>query len=1048
MIALLQKALENRLWVFIIMAAVSAAGAYSLFSLPIDAVPDITPVQVVINTRTGALDPERVEMGVTYHIESEIAGLPGVREVRSLSRFGLSQVVVIFEEGTDIFQSRQLVVERLQNAREQLPDGISPELGVLSTGLGEVVFFTVKAKEGSPLSNKSERERLTYLRTVTDFVVRPYLKARLKNVADIDVVGGYKREIHVDVNPSRLAEHGLTFDDVISKLDTLGESYGGGYIQKAGRQVVVRTLGTHGGLQAIRNMPVRLSVSGATVPLSRVAAVREGHSQRLGAGTLNGEEAVLGTVFMLLGANSREVAVDAVNTLGRVPLPPDVEIETVYNRTYLVNETIKTVAKNLAEGAALVVLVLLLILGNLRASLVVSLAIPVSMLAAAIGMYFLGISANLMSLGALDFGLLVDASVVIVENILRRLEKLDDPARLTAGDKISIIREASAEVMRPVVYGLLIIMAVYVPVLSLEGIEGRMFHPMAVTVLMALGASLAAALVFMPVLAFVFLMKKQKEREPLFFRLIHRVYLPALRFSLRRRVVIIGLVLAILACAGFTYTRMGADFMPQLDEGDMSIGLVRESGISMDETLAQQRKAERIAMSFPEVERVFARTGVSESAADPMGHYMSDMFIILKKSISIHEASGGRRNTKGDLFAAIKTRIEKELPEQELMASQPIELRFNEILEGSRADVSLRIYGPDLDRLFDLQNEAREILEKVPGASEVELDALTALRKGPFLNVRADYDRINRYGINLRAINETIETAMGGREVGGYYEYDRRFPVIVKLASELRDNTGEISRIPIPLPDGGSLRLGDLCRITVDEQINNIAREGARRYAAVAVNLEGGDIVSFVREARRMIASGMDLPGGYYLEWGGQFKNLERARDRLAVVIPAVLLVIFLFILRTFGSVRQAIIVYTAIPFAVTGGVFALALRGINLSVSAGVGFIALIGIAILNGLVLVSFINGLRDGGLTVSEAVREGCRTRLRPVVMTALVASLGFFPMAINSGLGAEVQRPLATVVIGGLISSTVLTLIILPILYEWFEGNAVNNDEAME
>ncbi len=1035
---IIKKAVENRLWVFIILLAVAAAGAFSLAGLPIDAVPDITPAQVVVNTRTGALDPERVEKSVTYYIESEMAGLPRVKEVRSLSRFGLSQVVIIFEDGTDIYRSRQLVAERLQNAREHLPRGITPEMGVLSTGLGEVVFFTVKAKEGSPLAKKGDLERLTYLRTVTDYSVRPYLKSRVKNVADIDVVGGYRREIHVDVDPRRLVEYGLTFNDVVKKLESLGESYGGGYIQKEGRMIVVRAMGAPGTARDIGNIPLRLTLGGAPVPLSRVAAVRDGYAQRLGAGTLNGEEAVLGTVFMLLGANSREVARDAVRALESTPLPPDVEIVPVYNRTFLVNATISTVAKNLAEGAVLVVLVLLLVLGNLRASLAVALAIPLSMLAAAVGMRFLGISANLMSLGAIDFGLLVDASVVIVENIVRRLEGMDDPAGLSFGEKASIVREAAQEVLRPVIYGLLIIMAVYVPILSLEGIEGKLFHPMAATVLMALAASLVTAVGVMPVIALTFLMKKQRTREPLFFRALRRLYLPVLDFSLRRRVLVLVPVIFAMAGAFFMYHRMGSDFLPQLDEGDMSIGLVREPGISMNETLAQERKAERIAMSFPEVERVFARTGVSDAAEDPMGHYMSDMFVILKKDVSIFKASGGARRTKGDLFKAIKERIEKELPEQELMASQPIELRFNEILEGSRADVSLRIYGPDLEKLFGLQNEAREILEKVPGASEVELDALTALRRGPFLNVSANFGRLNRYGISLGEVNETIATAMGGREVGGYYEYDWRFPVVVRMASLFRNDIRAISNIPVPLPEGGSVPVRELCSISIDEQINNIAREGTRRYAAVAVNIGEGDIAGFVREAKKAIGERLSLPRGYTLEWGGQFRNLERARSRLALVIPAALLAIFLFILRTFGSARQALLIFTAVPFAVTGGVFALALRGMNLSISAGVGFIALAGVAILNGLVLVSCINGLRKEGTPVHEAVRLGCERRLRPVVMTALVASLGFLPMALNTGLGAEVQRPLATVVIGGLVTSTILTLIVLPILYRWSEG----------
>lgn len=1030
-----EYSLHNRVWIIILVAIASIVGLYSMMVLPIDAVPDITNPQVVINTKTGAFDPEQIEKTVTYYIETEMAGLPRVTDVRSLSKFGLSQVVVIFEDGTDIYHARQLVLEKLQNVREELPRGVSPELGPISTGLGEVLMYVVKAKKKSALNYRSEQERLLYLRTVQDFIIRPYLKSVIPNTAEIDVAGGYKKEIHINIIPPKLASHGITIDAILKKLETLGENYGGGYIERDGRQIIVRTEGTMSKLSAIGNIPIKLDIHGNPVRLKDIAQVQEDHAQRLGAATYNGRETVLGTVFMLLGANSRQVAVDAEKALKETPLPPDVEVEVVYTRGFLVNATIKTVTINLAEGAGLVMIVLLLILGNFRAAVIVSLAIPVSMLFAASGMNAWGISANLMSLGAIDFGLLVDGSVVMIENYLRRLEEREHTGKtITPKQKMALIKDSCGEVVRPVAFGLFIIMVVYIPILGLEGIEGKMFKPMALTVLMALGASLVVAIFLMPVLAYSFIKTdRQAEKDPYFFRILQKAYPPALDFSLHHKTIMLSIALAVIMVSGILFIRMGSDFVPQLDEGDMSIAFVRNFDISLEEALAQQVKCETIIAQYPEVERVYNRMGVAEAATDPMGINMADTFVILKKNRSQWPLINGKRRTKQELFEAIRKDVEKAVPGQEIIKSQPIELRFNEILEGSRADVTLRIYGPDLEKLSEYVDQAEEILKKVPGASEVELDPITSLRKSPILNVRLKYDAINRYGVTLSEVNEIVETAMGGRQIGSFYEYDWRFPIIVRMAESYRKNIKAIGDIPVSLEDGGTIPLALVTDISEIRKVANVARNRSKRYSAVSINLGNRDMLSFVTEAQKEIHEKLNLPDGYYTYWGGKFKNLERARNRLMIIVPIILAVIFIIILRNFNSVKQTLLVYSSIPFAVTGGIIALTIRGIHFSVSAGIGFIALSGIAILNSLVMVTFINQLREKGIGVKKAVIEGARIRLRPVIMTALVASLGFLPMAVNTGLGAEVQRPLATVVIGGLITSTLLTLLLLPILY---------------
>ena len=1029
--------IKNRNWVVFSSALIAALGLYAVATMPIDAIPDITNTQVIVNTKTGALEPEQVEKTVTYYIETELAGLPRVADVRSLSRYGLSQVVVFFEDGTDVYRARQLVAERLQNVRELLPNNLSPELGPISTGLGEVLIYTVKAKKGSPLERKTDKERLTYLRTVQDFIIRPYLKSTIPDTAEIDAIGGYKKEIHIDFHPPLLVRYGITIDDIHKKLATIGENYGGGYIEKKGKQVIIRTDATLKSLETMRSIPVKLMPDGRSIALRDIASVREDHVQRLGAATYRGSETVLGSVFMLLGANSREVARNAERVLKEVPLPSDVETEIVYTRSYLVNATIKTVLENLAMGAALVVIILLLILGNVRAAVFVSLAIPLSMLSAAIGMNFFGISANLMSLGAVDFGLLVDGSVVLIENYLRRREEQSKSGeKVTATGKLALLIDSCKEVAKPVLFGLGIIMIVYIPILTLEGVEGKMFRPMALTVLLALGASLIVALVLMPVMAYYAADRiKHAESDPILFRIIRRLYYPALNFSMNHRLPLVSASLVIIILAGVLFFRSGSDFVPSLDEGDMSISFVREYSIGLEEALRQQEVCEKIIADFPEVEKVFARIGTTETATDPMSINMADTYTILKHDRNSWPVIEGKRRSKRELFEAIKAEVEKKIQGQTIFLSQPIELRFNEILEGSRADVTLRIYGKDLDILSDLVEDAEKILKPIPGASEVENDPITALRKSPMFNIRLNYGKMNYYGIGLSEVNETLETAMGGRRIGSFYEYDWRFPVVLRMSEEYRSDYRSVSSIPVSLSDGGTVALANLTEIGETERVANIARHRSTRYSAVSIFLGERDIAGYVAEAKEKIGENLKLPEGYYLYWGGKFKNLERARARLFIIVPIVLFLIFIMVLRSVGSLRQTFIVYTSIPFAISGGVFALAVRNLNFSVSAAVGFIAVLGIAILNSLVMVTFINQLREKGESVKIAVINGAHKRLRPVIMTALVATLGFLPMALNTGMGAEVQRPIATVVIGGLITSTLLTLILLPTLYVW-------------
>ncbi len=1038
---LIERALSNRVWTLLGVAALVGLGLVSLGGITLDAVPDITNVQVMINTKTGALDPEQIEKTVSLAVETEMAGMPGVREVRSLSKYGLSQVIVVFDDGTDIYRARQITAERLQNLAGRLPRGAAPELAPVTTGLGEVLMYVVLPKPGSALEKKSEVEQLTYLRTVQDFVIRPRLK-RTAGVADVDSNGGYRKEIHINMHPDRMEALGVTLPGLEQALRSLGTNYGGGYIESKGRHVIVRSAAHADSLEQIRNLPVKISVFGASVLVRHVADVREDHSQRLGAAAFNGKETVLGTVLMRIGANGRAVTLDSIAALEAVTLPEDVVVRTVYARSQLVNAVIRTVAINLAEGAALVIVILLFILGNWRAALLVSMAIPISMLCAAVGMRFLDLSANLMSLGAIDFGLLVDASVVIVENTLRRMD--EEPTVPTAPRRLAIIRESAQETAGPVITGLVIIMVVYVPILALGGTEGKLFRPMAYTVLLALGASLVVGVLFMPVFVYLLLRGKPGESHSPVFRVLSRAYDRWLERAMARVWVVPSIALAFTLVGTILFARLGSEFVPTLDEGDMVIGLVRNADSSLQESLRRQKLSEAALLTFPETQLVFSRTGTPESATDPMGVNFTDTFVILKRDWRKQSRNAdGSRRTKEQLFSAMKAKIESVVPGQDVSPTQPIEMRFNEMLEGSRADVTLRIFGPELKGLLDYGEKAAKVLATIRGA-EVEMDPLTALRESPILDVRPDTRALARFGLTLESVNSVVEGYMSGIQVGSFYEGDRRFPIILHLDEPLRNRTGVVGNLPVPLPEGGSVSLGRVASVREQMQVTTIARMWSQRYAAVSIYLQGRDLDGFVREAQGRIERELKLGPGYSVEWAGQFRNLQAARARLAVIIPLTLAVVFILLLRNFGSWSLALLVFSSVPFAAGGGVFALFLRDIPFSVSAAIGFIALSGIALLNTTVLVTFIRDLRRRGLDAREAAMVGARIRLRPVIMTALVAGFGFVPMMLNTGLGAEVQRPLATVVVGGIVTSTLLTLFVVPLAYAFFFRNSLVNE----
>ncbi|HYT61148.1 MAG TPA: CusA/CzcA family heavy metal efflux RND transporter [Haliangiales bacterium] len=1049
---LLESSLRNGALVLFGAGLLLGFGLWAARNLPIDAVPDITSPQIQVNTEVPALAPEEAEKLVTYPIETELAGLPGVTEMRSLTKSGLSQVTLQFDDRVDIFRARQLAMERLQNAKDRLPPNAEPKLAPISTGLGEIFYYTVEYHADATNKPVSRYEQLLELTEIQEFVLKPQLRT-VSGVAEVNASGGYERQIVVQPDPVKLRDANLTFSELAEIVEKNTANTGGGFVNRGDKQFILRGVTRAQTAEDIAGLPLKFA--GAVKPLlvQDVASVSVGHHPRYGAATVNGQEAVIGTTMMMAGQNSRVVAKRVAARLEHINknLPAGIELKPVYDRAELVDRTVRTVRTNLFEGAVLVVVVLLALLGNWRAAVIVAMAIPLSFLCALIGMARLGVSGNLMSLGAVDFGLIIDGAVVIVENILRELvEKQQRLGRkLTKEERFATVLTASKQVGNPMFFGVLIITVVYVPILALTGIEGKMFHPMAITVMLALGGALVLALTLMPALAFLLLRSVahgtgELSDDNFLIRFAKKLYSPTLNAALRARWIVVVGAVALFAVAVVVFQRLGAEFVPKLDEGSSTMMIYHPVGLSLEESLRRQfRTDSMVRETFPEIARVFSRIGTSEVASDPMPPNETDFYVSYHPR-SQWRAINGRVPTKPELARLVGDEIEREFKGTHVLIAQPIEMRFNEMLEGIRADVSVKIFGNDYDVLEKLAEQAKPLLKEIPGASEVEYETEG---RAPVLEIKLKRDALTRYNLSAAVVNQTIATALAGQTVGTMLSTENRpHDIVVRLRADLRENLDTLRALPVRVGQHGLIALGDLAEFNSTETVEPIQRDEAHRRAALMVNLKTSDVEGWVRKAEAALKEKIKPPDGYIVEFGGQFEHLQEARARLAIVVPAALLLIFVLIFMAFGSFKQAVLVYTGIPLAVTGGVFALWIRGMPFSITAAVGFIALSGVAVLNGVVLVSCFNQLREQSRTVREAVLEGARTRLRPVLMTAAVASLGFLPMAVSTSLGAEVQRPLATVVIGGVLSSTFLTLVLLPVLYDWVESKAKR--EAVE
>jgi cobalt-zinc-cadmium resistance protein CzcA len=1033
---ILEFSMRQRMMVLVMAAILLAAGLWSAFQLPIDAVPDLTGVQVQINTEVSALAPEESEKAVTRPIEIEMQGLPGLTEMRSLTKFGLSQVTMNFEDGTDIYRARQLVAERLATVLGSLPAGATPRLAPISTGLGEVFYYTLHWKSGAKEHPEDEEQALMQLYDAQEYIVKPLLRS-VPGVAEINSNGGNQRQVLVQPKLDKLTDAGLTLADLGEVVRGNVENAGGGILSRNGQQLTIRAVGKVQSLQEIAELPVKFG--GAVMPfrVKDLAAVRVGAKYRTGAATMDGEEAVLGTVMMLAGENARVICQRVLPRIDDVrdQLPPGMAISVVYDRSDLVDRTIGTVKHNLFEGAVLVIAVLIGLLGNWRAALIVALAIPLSFLFALAGMVKFGISGNLMSLGAVDFGLIIDGAVVMVENIVRNLAKqqtsLGRP--LSAVERSRVVLAASKQVGMPMFTGVIIISLVYLPILSLSGIEGKMFRPMGLTVILALAGALLLALTLMPVLCSFLLRGRIEERDNFVMRQMKRFYSGSLRAAFRFRWLIVGGAIAAFVVSLAIYSRLGAEFVPKLDEGAITAMVYRAVGMSLDESLAQELKAERLIRErFPEVTRLFSRIGTSEVATDPMAPNENDLYIFYKP-IGEWPKTAGRPKTKLELCQQIEATVNAAIPGHSFEFAQPIEMRFNEMLEGSKSELSVKIYGDDYETLEKLATQTRDIIRNTPGGSaELEVDGRTST-----LELQVKRDELARRDIASAEVNRIVSVALGGETVGVLLDGIRRRDIVVRLSDAQRADPATIASLPIRVGQTGLLPLGQVVEMKTLKTVEPIGHDNSRRRVALMVSVHDRDMESFVRECMARIKAEVKFPEGYTFEFGGQFENLRQARARLAVVVPSALALILLLIFAAFRSLRQTFLIATGIPLALTGGIFALWVRGMPFSITAAVGFIALSGVAVLNGLVMIHCFNGLREEGLSVLDAVREGAQERLRPVLMTALVASLGFIPMAIATGAGAEVQRPLATVVIGGILSSTFLTLVLLPVLYSWLE-----------
>lgn len=1024
---LIRFAVSQRLLVMLMVGIMVAAGWYSLQHLPIDAVPDVTNVQVQVLTAAPSLAPLEIERQITFPVEVAMSGLPDVEEIRSVSKFGLSAVTVVFADHVDTYFARQLVLERLSQAREQIPENIgSPEMGPISTGLGEIYQYELRAAPGSGYD-------ATSLRTIQDWSVRRQLLG-VPGITEVNSFGGFEKQYQVRVDPAKLQSYGLSLRDVLEAVTRNNGNVGGAYIEHGSEQYLLRGIGLVESADDINNIIVKTGKEGVPVYVRDLGEVVTGATVRQGAVTADGQgEIVAGIAMMLKGENTRTVVERVKGRVEQVKktLPKGVELVPFYDRTELVDRTIYTVAKNLIEGAILVIIVLILLLGNWRGALLVATIIPLSMLFAAILMRIFNVSGNLMSLGALDFGLIVDGAVVMVENAVRRRAEAQHEGSHERPERT--ILEACMEVGRPVVFAVAIIMIVYLPILSLQGIEGKMFKPMALTVVFALLGSLILSLTYVPAAMTFILRGHVSEKESFVIRYAKRVYRPALAFMSRWRSQALAVATALVVISGVIFPMLGSEFIPRLDEGSLALQVQQLPSVSLTQSIKTITEVEKVLKRFPEVIKVVSKTGRAEVATDPMSIDFSDLYVELKPP-----SEWTTTHSKTELVEKMSEALEGGVPDASFSFSQPIELRVAELISGVRSDVAIKLFGDDLDTLKKTADQIGVVVGKVRGAEDVKVEATSGL---PQLQIKPDRAAIARYGINVEDVNDLVESIVAGKEAGLVYEGDQRFNLVVRLSDETGRDIETIKNLLVSAPSGARIPLSQLADIRLVEGPAQISREDTRRRVGVELNVRGRDIGSFVEEAQKKIEQDVKLPPGYYLTWGGTFENLERASARLLIVVPLALFLIFVLLFTTFGSVKQALLIYTGIPFAVVGGIFALFLRGMPFSISAGVGFIALFGVAVLNGVVMVSYINRLREEGLSVVDAVREGAMTRLRPVLMTALVASLGFIPMALATSAGAEVQRPLATVVIGGLITSTLLTLLILPTLYGWFERERV-------
>ncbi len=1034
---IIRISLQRRGLVFSLVFVLMLLGAWKFTQLPIDAVPDITNVQVVINTEAPGYTPLEAEQRVSYPIETAMSGIPNLSYTRSVSRYGLSQVTVVFEEGTDIYFARQLVDSRLGIAKSQIPVNLEPELGPIATGLGEIFMFTVDAEPGAANKDGTPVTPMD-LRTVHDWIIRPQLM-RVPGVAEVNPIGGFKKEILVAPDPAKLLAYNVTYVEVVTAIEQNNSNRGVGFIERDGAQLLMRVPGQANSLEDLRRLVIKQH-NGIPISIMDVASVRLGKELRTGAATQNGREVVMSTVFMLVGENSRTVANDVAIKLEEVKasLPEGITATAVYNRTSLVDQTLRTVQKNLLEGALLVIAILFFMVGNVRAALLTAAVIPVAMLMTITGMVQSKVSANLMSLGALDFGLIIDGAVIIVENCLRRLSLESKRGVLSVNERLEVVFDATREVIRPALFGVFIITAVYIPIFALSGVEGKMFHPMALTVIMALVSAMILSLTFVPAGVAILFRKPIEEKEGKVIKLTRGLYKPALMLSIKYRNIVISLAIIFVVLSLSLIPRLGSEFVPNLDEGDIAMHALRIPGTSLQQAIALQETLEEEIKKLPEVDTVFAKIGTAEVATDAVPPSVADNFIILKPRESWPDPDKTKEQVVADLEALVSP-----IPGNRYEFLQPIQMRFNELLAGVRAELAIKVFGDDFEQLIAIGDQVEKAVNKVDGAADVAVEQTTGL---PVMTIVPDREMMSRYGLTLYELQEVLSTALNGRVASQLYEGDRRSEIVVRLPEDLRTSTAVLERLPVHLANGDYVPLSEVAKLEQVVGYNQVYRENSKRRIVVTANVRGRDLGSFVNDVQKSIENEVEVPASYWVEYGGTYEKLQSATQRLLIVVPLTLALVIGLLIMALGSVKDAAIIFSGVPLALTGGILALLLRDIPFSISAAVGFIALSGIAVLNGLVMVAFIRDLLMHGKQLPDAIIEGALTRLRPVLMTALVAALGFIPMALNTGIGSEVQRPLATVVIGGIISSTLLTLVVLPALYSLVHRNhnkAVNS-----